>query len=207
MTVSVVVVVVLLLGVARGFHFDLDAKSWRCFTEELPTNLDVSMSYTALPGYAQFIDVKITDPQNDIIWSEEGADKGSWKITTRHGGDYAFCFYSRMVPGVRATEGMKRTINFDLRTGGETQDYDQMATAEHMKPMEVNLRIMEDTIRTIHTEYQYYKEREREMRDTNEHVNARVFWATLIVMILITLFAVWQVRHLKGYFRRKRVID
>jgi hypothetical protein len=198
---------VLFATMAMCFTFDLEARQWRCFTEELPSNLEVSMTFSAAPGYAQFIDVKITDPMNEVIWSEEGVDKSSWKTTTRHGGDYAFCFYSRMVPGVRPTEGMKRTLSFNLKTGSDTHNYDQLATVEHMKPLEVSLRIMEDTIRGIHAEYTYYKDREREMRDTNEHINARVMWLTVLVIGLVVAFAFWQTRHLKTYFRRKRVID
>lgn len=202
-----VLVWLFILCCASAFTFELEAKKYRCFAEELPTGVEVVMSYAAAPGYAQFVDVKITDPLNKVIWEDVGNDKGTFKQAIAVGGDYAFCFYSRLVPGVRAAEGMHRLIHFNLKTGAETQNYREIASREHLKPMEVNLRMMEDVVRSIHGEYIYYKEREMAMRDTNEHMNARAMWATLVTMALIVGFAVWQVRHLKHYFRRKRMID
>ena len=198
----------LLAAHATAFSFDLHAKKQRCFTEELPTGVEMALNFAAAPGYAQFVDVKVTDPMNKVMWqSDSGSDRGKFTTTITHGGDYAICFYSRMVPGTTHTEGMKRTIAFDLKTGTDTHDYAKVASEEHLKPMEVNLRVMEDIVRSVHGEYVYYKERETEMRDTNEHMNTRVTWATIITMMIIVFFALWQVRHLKHYFRRKRMID
>lgn len=207
MNVRVICLFVAIIAVANAFTFDLEAKKHRCFTEELPTGIEVTASFAAAPGYAQYVDVKITDPMNKVIFEEIGNDRGKFKGTIAVGGDYAVCFYSRMVQGVSYNQGMKRTISFDLKTGSETHDYAALATKEHLKPMEVNLRVMEDVVRTIHTEYGYYKEREMTMRDTNEHMNARAMWATIITMAIIVGFSLWQMRHLKSYFKRKRMID
>lgn len=207
-TIACVVVVSLTCAsLADAFAFDLPAKSYRCFTEELPTGVELKIQFAALPGYAQFIDVKLSDPHSKVLWEESAADKATFAETIVLGGDYALCFYSRMVPGTKFQEGMKRVINLEVLTGTETHDYQSLATKEHLKPLEVNLRIMEDTVRSLHQEYTYYKEREEAMRDTNEHLNAKVMWVTIVLMSLIVVFSLWQVRHLKSYFRKKRMID
>lgn len=206
-TLLLVLVALAAPQLACAFSFELEARKMRCFTEELPTGFEVNVAFIAAPGYAQLIDFKITDPKDVLIHDSQAQDKGSYKFITTQGGDHAFCFYSRLVSGVKYQDGMKRTIAFELKTGSETVDYKSIAKAEHLKPMEVALRMVEDQIRTIHSEYTYFKLREIEMRDTNEYMNTRVMFATILTMVFISLFALWQVRHLKSFFRKKKMID
>jgi hypothetical protein len=201
------VALVVLASSAGAFVFELEAKAYRCFTEEVASGVDVNVTYVALPGYAQFLDVKITDPDNKLIFDEASTNKGHFMIATDVGGDYAVCFYSRMVSGVRATEGMHRAIRLSMLSGSDNVDYQQLASAQHMKPMEMSIRIVEDGVRTIHAEYQYFKEREATFRDSSEHMHNRVMWVTIISMGIFVGFAALQVQHLTKYFRRKRMID
>ena len=199
--------VALMCVAVDGFSFDLPAKGYRCFTQEIPSGVEVQIQYVAMPGYAQFVDAKLTTHENQLIWEETGQDRSAFNDVIGQGGDYALCFYSRMVPGAKYSEGMKRTVNLEFKIATEIQDYQKLATTEHLKPLEVNLRIMEDTVRALHAEYGYYKDAERMMRDTQEHMNAKVMWMTILMMSLIALFSLWQTRHLKQYFKRKRMID
>ena len=61
---------------------------------------------------------------------------------------------------------MKLRITFNILTGTETFDYASVARKEHLKPVEINLRMMEDIVRQIHSEYIYFKDREAAMRYT-----------------------------------------
>lgn len=203
---AVAVAIVTLATTADAFVFDLDARSFRCFTEEVPSYEKVQVKYSILPGYAQFIDVKVTDPHNRVVFEETATDKGEYEFSSI-GGDYAVCFYSRMVPGIKAIEGMQRAIHFKFAVGRDIVNYQQLATKEHLKPMEMYLRVVADGVRQMHNEYLYFKEREIQLRDTNEHLNARVQWFTVFTLVVFAAFAYWQVSHLKGYFRRKRMID
>ena len=62
---------------------------------------------------------------------------------------------------------MSRRVKFELAGGAEAIDYTRVARKEHLRPLEVNLRIMEDTVKQIHNEYHYFKSREAEMRNAN----------------------------------------
>ncbi len=42
---------------------------------------------------------------------------------------------------------MHRTVKFDLLVGQESVDYTKVARREHLKPVEINLRIMEDVVK------------------------------------------------------------
>jgi p24 family protein delta-1 len=39
--------------------------------------------------------------------------------------------------------------------GTETNDYEKIAKEEHLKPIEINLRMMEDIVKSIHEEVKY----------------------------------------------------
>jgi len=203
----VIVTLLTLWGTIQAFDFDLAARNYKCFTEELPHDYQISGSYSAQPGYSQFIDFRITLPDGQFQHSDTGRDKGEFHFVTQTAGEYAFCFYNRMVTGVKYTAGMKRKISFDLRMGADANDYISIAKKEHLKPLEIELRIMEDTVKAVHSEYIYFKEREATMRDTNEHLNARSAWITVGSMAFVCFFAWWQSSHMKGYFRSKRLID
>jgi hypothetical protein len=205
--VALATISLLSASLAEAFAFDLPAKSYRCFTQEIPTGVEVQIQFVATPGYAQFVDTKLTSHEGVLLWEETGQDRGTYSTTMEQGGDFALCFYSRLVPGAKHQDGMKRTINLEFKIATETQDYQKLATNEHLKPLEVNLRIMEDTVRALHAEYAYYKDSERAMRDTQEHMNAKVMWMTVLVMSLVVGLSLWQTRHLKSYFKRKRMID
>ncbi len=192
---------------ASAFSFDLPAKKYRCFTEEVPSNVWMSLRYTTSLGYAQVIDVKMTDPKGIVLHDQTEATKGAFETYSGDGGDFAVCFYSRMSSGVRASEGMRRTVRFEWNTGNEKIDYNALASHEHLKPMELHLRIMLDTVRALHGQYEYFKDRETQMRNTNEYVNARVMWFSIAVMAVLSVFAYWQVAHLKRFFKRKKLID
>ena len=45
--------------IASCFKFDLDARSFQCFSEDLVPKFDVSGIYTAAPGFSQFIDFRV----------------------------------------------------------------------------------------------------------------------------------------------------
>eukprot|EP01060_Flectonema_neradi_P023341 TRINITY_DN31582_c0_g1_i1.p1 TRINITY_DN31582_c0_g1~~TRINITY_DN31582_c0_g1_i1.p1 ORF type:complete len:205 (+),score=38.48 TRINITY_DN31582_c0_g1_i1:41-655(+) len=195
-----------LLQCAAGFKFSLTARDYKCFHEELPHDYEFAGNWKATSGYSQFIDIKITNPDGNVIFEEKAKDESEFFIHTTHSGDHTVCFYNRLASGVPFSPGMSRDITFKLNEGASAHNYDTVARVDHLKPIEVNLRMMEDTVRSIHAEYQYFKEREHVMRETSESTNSRAMWITLTSMISFFLFGMWQVSHLKKYFREKKLI-
>jgi len=191
---------------SNAFKFDLAARAFKCFNEELPHDYEFAGRWSAAAGYSQYIDVRVTDPNGNLILEEKGKDKSTFRIMTVTSGDHTICFYNRLVQGVPYQASMKRTISFEINEGAGAKDYDQIARVDHLKPIEVNLRMMEDTVRSIHAEYQYFKEREHEMRVTSESTNSRAMWFTVCSMASFLLFGLWQVMHLKKYFKEKKLI-
>lgn len=60
-----------------------------------------------------------------------------------------------------------RLVEFNLHSGVEAQDYSAIAKKEHLKPLELELRRIEDTVEMIQKDFEYMRDREAKMRDTN----------------------------------------
>lgn len=54
-----------------------------------------------------------------------------------------------------------------LKHGVEAKNYEDLAKAEKLKPLEVELRRLEDLSDAIVQDFAYMRQREEEMRDTN----------------------------------------
>jgi len=54
-----------------------------------------------------------------------------------------------------------------LKTGSEAIDYNEVAKTEKLKPVELEMRKMENILDSVVSELDYMKEREEALRDTN----------------------------------------
>ncbi|CAJ0746265.1 16343_t:CDS:2, partial [Entrophospora sp. SA101] len=93
------------------------------------------------------------------------------------------------------------TIDLDIDVGAEAIDYNQLAKAEKLKPMEAELRKLEQIVQEIVDEMEYLRRREARMRDTN------VKWFSLGTIFVLVALGGWQIFYLKKFFQRKRLID
>ena len=62
---------------------------------------------------------------------------------------------------------MAKEVRLDVKYGTEAKDYENLAKVEKLKPLEVELRRLEDLSQDIVNDFTYMKDREQEMRDTN----------------------------------------
>jgi p24 family protein delta-1 len=58
-------------------------------------------------------------------------------------------------------------VSLILKHGVEAKNYEDLAKAEKLKPLEVELRRLEDLSDAIVQDFAYMRQREEEMRDTN----------------------------------------
>jgi len=76
-----------------------------------------------------------------------------------------------------------------------------------LKPLEIELRRLEDLSDSIVNDFQYMKQREEEMRSTNESTNSRVLYFSVFSMLCLVGLATWQVLYLRKFFKSKKLIE
>ena len=56
-------------------------------------------------------------------------------------------------------------------------------------------------------DFAHMRQREEEMRDTNESTNSRVLYFSIFSMLCLLGLATWQVLYLRKYFKSKKLIE
>uniref|UniRef100_A0A0B8RUP8 Transmembrane emp24 domain-containing protein 10 n=1 Tax=Philothamnus irregularis TaxID=1899461 RepID=A0A0B8RUP8_9SAUR len=201
------VLLALFAGRCRGLSFHLPPLSRKCLKEELHRDVMVTgefeVSEAAAPGIRT--DLKVTDSAGHLLYSREEAKKGKFAFTTEDYEVYEICFQSHGQPGnFRLPDQL---VTLSVKHGVEAMNYENVAKAEKLKPLEIDLRRLEDLSESIVKDFAFMKKREEEMRDTNESTSTRVFYFSIFSMLCLVSLASWQVFYLRRFFKAKKLIE
>lgn len=94
-----------------------------------------------------------------------------------------------------------RHIELDIDIGADAKDWSAVQATEKLKPVETELRRIEEMVAEIVAEMDYLRSREQKLRDTNESTNNRVKWFAFGTMGMLVALGAWQVIYLRAYFR------
>lgn len=102
---------------------------------------------------------------------------------------------------VEAVMNPSRYIELDIDIGADARDWSAIQAQEKLKPVETELRRIEELVSEIVGEMDYLRTREQKLRDTNESTNERVKWFAFGTMGMLVGLGAWQVVYLRAYFR------
>ena len=115
-------------------------------------------------------------------------------------------------------------VSLTTKHGVEAKNYENLGDAAKLKPLEVELKRLEDMSESIVQDFAFMRRREEEMRDTNENTNSRVLYFSIFSMCCLLGLATWQVSprrfttlslfrlylqvlYLRKYFKSKKLIE
>ena len=101
---------------------------------------------------------------------------------------------------------MSRSVELDTEIGSEARDWNMISANEKLRPIEVELRKIEELTDEIVDELAYLKTREERLRDTNESTNSRVRNFSLLIIVILACLGAWQVNYLRNFFKAKHII-
>lgn len=105
------------------------------------------------------------------------------------------------LPPAKNNKYLTRDVELDIDIGADAKDWAAIQQSEKLKPVEAELRRIEETIAEVVSEMEYLRLREQKLRDTNESTNNRVkYFGVATTWLLIGLWA-WQIMYLRTYFR------
>ncbi|KAJ7243943.1 emp24/gp25L/p24 family/GOLD-domain-containing protein [Mycena rebaudengoi] len=164
------------------------------------------------PGEKQRVDIEIIDssPQKNVYLSKRDIKAETrLAITTHAEGEVGVCFRnyaSKEVPADKAMR-MSRIIDLDVDIGAEAVDYNAIANQESLSGLETEMRKLEGIVKEIVDEMGYLKKREERFANTNLSTQQRVQNFAWFTLCALTGLGVWQIFHLRSFFRRKYLID
>ncbi|KAK0458991.1 emp24/gp25L/p24 family/GOLD-domain-containing protein [Desarmillaria tabescens] len=178
-----------------------------------PAHADTLVIVTAnvAPGDKQRVDIEIVDssPQKNVYLSKRNINAETrLAITTHAEGEVGVCFKNYLDPDVRSESAKtSRIIDLDVDIGADAVDYNAIANQESLSGLETEMRKLEGLVKEIVDEMGYLKKREERFTDTNTSTNQRVQNFAWFTIISLTGLGVWQIMHLRAFFKRKYLID
>lgn len=216
---SVVVAFLCLLATwppsAVGLKFDLTAhpqgqhkKSERCIRNFVSRDTLVVVTATigGAKGDGQTVNMHIKDAVgNDYGHPRDVVGESRNAFTSQADTAFDVCL-ENILSGHHSGANPVRHVELDIDIGADAQDWAQIQAAEKLKPVETELRRMEQMVAEIVAEMEYLRTREQKLRDTNESTNERVKWFAFGTMGVLVCLGAWQIIYLRAYFRSKHLI-
>jgi len=202
-----------LFSAVSALKFDLFAQAQgsppRCIRNFVAkdTLVVVTAIITGSKGDGQKINIHI----KDAVGNEYGKPKdviGEARMAFTSHADAAFdvCFENIATNYHRGSSALSRAVELDVDIGADARDWSAIQAAEKLKPVEIELRRIEELVGEIVGDMEYLRTREQKLRDTNESTNERVKWFAFATISTLVGLGAWQVVYLRSYFRSKHLI-
>eukprot|EP00475_Leptophrys_vorax_P023678 TRINITY_DN3245_c0_g2_i2.p1 TRINITY_DN3245_c0_g2~~TRINITY_DN3245_c0_g2_i2.p1 ORF type:complete len:220 (-),score=25.73 TRINITY_DN3245_c0_g2_i2:119-778(-) len=207
--------VVLLVAVAsqrasEAIKFNVTLFS-KCLGEEIQEGTLVVGTYQVLktdplgkkiehPGT---ITVKVTSPNGNQLHFHDDVDEGHFGFTTKETGQYMACFW---LPVDHPTDVHSVQVELEWKIGVAAKDWSKIAKKDKLDGIGLELRKLDEAVKSIREEMTFFRKRESEMRDLNEVTNSRVAWLSVVSLLVCVGLAALQLWHLKSYFERKKLL-
>ncbi|KAI5965251.1 ERV25 [Candida pseudojiufengensis] len=204
-----------LLSLASSLHMEIPSlpnPEPVCIRDFVQENQMVTVNiYTdGSKGDGQRLDVKITDTLgNNYAVRKDIVGDVKLAFTSQDNAAIDVCFTNYLEAKWKhhgSRTNSLRTIELEIESGASARNWNALQASEKLKPNEVELKKIESLTEEIVSELQYLKSREERMRDTNESTNSRVKWFSIIIILSLIGFGVWQIQYLRYYFKVKHII-
>jgi len=203
------------LRLVSAIKFNLPAYQYpptKCVWNTAHTNSLVIVTANVGPGENQRVDVSILDSSEsrNVYLSKRGINgETRLAITTHADGEVGVCFKNHIEGGVPYSEHGKlsRVVDLDIDIGADAVDYNAIANQESLSALETEMRKLEGLVKEVVDEMGYLKTREQRFTDTNFSTSTRVQNFAWFTLLSLTGLGIWQIFHLRAFFKRKYLID
>ncbi|CZS88009.1 hypothetical protein WAI453_000401 [Rhynchosporium graminicola] len=206
--------VLFFLSSVQALKFDIeafskgDSRGTRCILNYVAkdTLVVVTATVDGTKGDGMVLDMHIQDALgNQYGKPKDVVGEKRMAFTSHADATFDVCF-ENYFSGTAGVSHPHRHIELDIDIGADAKDWSAIQASEKLKPVETELRRMEEMVAEIVSEMDYLRYREQKLRDTNESTNNRVKWFAFSTMGMLVALGAWQVVYLRAYFRSKHLI-
>lgn len=194
----------------QAVKFDVTAYS-KCLGEEIQEGTLVVGTYNVAktdshgkpisdPGR---VTVKVTSPYGHQLHWLENVEEGHFGFTTKESGQYMACFW---LPVDHPADQNEVQVELEWKIGVAAKDWGKIAKKDKLDGIGLELRKLDEAVKSIREEMTFFRKRESEMRDLNEVTNSRVAWLSIVSLLVCVGLAALQLWHLKSFFERKKLL-
>jgi len=207
-------VFVALVQVTNALHFYLNTGETKCFFEDLQIDTLVVGKIEAFEQIGHGNDyhrnnnlkvqitVEETFDNNHRVVDQKSSASGDFTFTSLDSGEHKFC----LTPGYTdGTTGKRHRIFFDVAVGS-SHDYVDSKSTRHVDMLTAQIHNLNKKLQEIHWEQEHLREREAAFRDSSESTNTRVVRWSIIQLIVLFGTCFYQLRHLKSFFVKQKIV-
>lgn len=187
---------------------DLGPAQRRCIGEQLSKHVLVIGEFKVIypapsaPSGAAgplLMHVQATDPINKTpVFQQSSRDRIKTGFTSTKPGVHMFC--------VKNISKQQITVEVQLLWGPAARDYSQLAKAEHLDDVMVQLLQLQDKLKLYHNNILFMREKEEQMRQENEATASRLIMYCGINIFFLITSSVVSGFFFKRFFRSKKII-
>ncbi|KAK6018204.1 Emp24/gp25L/p24 family protein [Ostertagia ostertagi] len=193
----------LLTSTASAYFINIDANEEQCFFDRVISGTKIGLMFEVAEGGFLDIDVKITGPDNKIIYKGERESSGKYTFAAHMDGVYTYCFGNQM--STMTPKAVMFTIEI-IEPHQQQQGAAPNQDAADNQKLEEMVRELSTALMSVKHEQEYMEVRERVHRSINENTNSRVvLWAVFEALVLVSM-TVGQIWYLKRFFEVRTVV-
>lgn len=152
------------------------------------------------------MDYSIKDPLGHVILSKSKERQGDLVISAQHPGEYEFCFSNEM------STYADKVIDFEIRFDGDAHqqfratmpEQPNSSPIEHVDAMKRTADHIDHQLDELKRSLQYYKTRNNRNQDTVRSTESRIYYLSILEVLLMVGMAVLQITIVQLFFKGSR---
>jgi hypothetical protein len=98
------------------------------------------------------------------------------------------------------------TIEFEFLSGVSAKDYSAIAKKSNLKPIELNIKKLEDMISYLIKEFSKIISHEESTLALNDSLSNKIIMFSMITLITMIVLGLVETIYIKNYLKRRKVI-
>ncbi|KAM9409566.1 transmembrane emp24 domain-containing protein 3 [Pholidichthys leucotaenia] len=178
--------------------FELPDNDKQCFYEELDKAVKFDIDFQVISGGNYDVDCFVTDPFDNVLYSEKRKQYDSFSHTTAMEGVYKVCFSNEF------STFTHKLVYLDFRHGDEDSLLLNTRGSTAMTQLESSCVAIHEVLKVVADSQTWYRLREAQDRIKAEHLLERVTYWSIGETMLLFVIGIGQVMLLKSFFTEKK---
>ncbi|MCQ2817931.1 MAG: emp24/gp25L/p24 family protein [archaeon] len=142
--------------------------------------------------------MKIKGPSNDELYKKQDKVNAVASLTAPKTGSYTMCLENKEPQSVH--------VNFEFLSGVNAKDYSSIAKQSSLKPLELNLQKLEDTIGYIINEMSNIVVYQEKSLAVNDELGGKIILFSCITMFTMIIVGIIETVYIQKYLTNKKII-